>query len=184
MIFYHVDRCASLDSIGELSFIPVNKIVDLGFNISSHGLNHFYRNKADWSEIYELALELVRQRKYPSLPSRFECFFAHETKENAFKWAMRYLKPDAIFQIAEVDSDNFYKLDSSWFTPEHGITNLNLQSNPLTLSSACEIADNYWAGKMTNTPNIEVLIPLPCRIINITKHIVRSNVHTIIPTAK
>lgn len=184
MIFYHVDRCNSLHSIGELSFIPVNKIVDLGFNISCHGLNHFYRNKADWNEIYELALEFVRQRKYPQLPSRFECFFAHETKETALDWAMRYLKPDAEFQIAEVDTEVFYKFDYSWFTPEQGITHIRLQSNSLTLSAACEIADNYWSGKKTNTPKIEVLIPLPCRIVNITKHIVRTSVHSIIPTAK
>lgn len=184
MIFYHVDRCNSLTTTGELSLIPTKQIIDLGFKISSHGLNHFYRNRADWAEIYELALEFVRQRKYPVFPSRFECFFAHDTKEAAFDWATRYLKPNAEFQIAEVEADTFYKFDCSWFTPQHGKTQILLQSDSLTLSAACEVADYYWSEQKTNTPDMEVLIPLPCRINNITKHIVRTSIRTIVPVSK
>lgn len=184
MIFYHVDRYNALNSVSELTFIPTNIDLDLGFKIASHGLNHFYRNKADWSEIYELALEFVRQKRYSHFPSRFECFFAHATKEVAFNWAMRYLKPNSEFQIAEVETDTFYKFDCSWFTPEQGKTHINLKSASLTLSAACEIADYYWSGKETNTPNFEILIPLPCRIINITKHIIRTTVNNLIPTTK
>lgn len=184
MIFYHVDRANSLNSIGELTLIPTNTVVDLGFKLSSHGLNHFCRNRADWSEIYEFALEFVRQKKYPHCPSRFECFFAHETRELAFNWATRYLKPNSEFQIAEVETATYYKFDCSWFTPEQGKTTIKLQSNSLTLSAACEIAYNYWLGKETNTPNFEILIPMPCRIINITKHIVRTSVHSLIPATK
>ncbi len=181
MIFYHVDRCNSLNSLGELSLIPVSPTPEFGFKIASHGLNHFFRNKADWSEIYELALEFVRQIKYPKYASRFECLFAHETRDKAYDWATRYIKPNVEFQIAEIETDVFYKFDCSWFTPIAGKTVIQLKSNSLTLSAACEIADNYWSGKETNTPDIEVLIPLPCRIVNITKHIVRSTVHAIIP---
>ncbi len=170
MIFYHIDRTCKLTAQSEISFVkkdfskPYGSIFD---NLSKHGFQYFSSDESlNYSKEYEIILEYVRAVKFPHLPSRFTCLFASKDRETALKWACNNSINNAIFNLVTVEADVFYAFDYTWFTPQLE-TQIVIPAccAKNSIGSICELANNYWSGAKTNTPLIEILIPLPCKII-------------------
>lgn len=174
MIFYHIDRTSNL--------LPKQKMIEpfhaqdnLLFgsvfdSLSSHGNNYFrYLGVPDLNRDIEITLEYIRAYRYSQYPSRFQSLFASRSLQEALFWT-KYHPADRPLNLITIETDKFNFFDCSWITPQDGMLDgLNIKSlcRPFSLGAMCDIADCYWSKKQTKKPIIEVLIPLPCKIIKI-----------------
>ena len=118
------------------------------------------------SEIAEFAFELIRQHHYPNLPSRFQSIMACSTEAEANEWAhllganLRQYPVKCSPSIKRVEYSTAFKGDSYWrdcmMSPGGPIF------SPGLLYSC---AHNYWSGKRSQSPRIELVIPLPVTIL-------------------
>lgn len=167
MIFYHVDRLMRIsEPIIELSPYETDTLYGSVFNnLSVHG-NLYFRDAIclSFERDIEMALEYVRVCKYPFMPSRFQCVFGTQSIKETEYWVKQFSIKN-FYNIIHIDTDRFYPLDCSWFTPQQGmIPNVMTRCKSFSFGAMCDMADKYWSGTHTNTPLIEVLIPLPCKV--------------------
>ncbi len=168
MIFYHVDR--SMRLLGEETINPTPYVNDTLYgsifhNLSVHG-NLYFRdwNTPDVQRDIEITLEYIRSVKFPHLPSRFQSIFASKTLKECEFWINKFGIKE--YNLVILESENYTELDCSWITPQPEMeVNLQTRCAPYSLGAMCDIANMYWSGEKTNTPIIEVLIPLPCKVI-------------------
>ena len=169
MIFYHIDRCCRLLNQTKIELSPFETKVLYGSvfnNLSVHG-NLYFRDldRLNISRDIELTLEYIRVCKYPSMPSRFQSLFASRTIEESTFW-IKFFPNNAPFGLTTIDTDNYQIFDCSWITPQPGmIPDIQTRCKPFSLGCMCDIANAYWSKKVSNKPIMEVLIPLPCKIV-------------------
>lgn len=169
MIFYHIDRCCSLLNQTKIELSPFETKVLYGSvfnNLSVHG-NLYFRDldRLNISRDIELTLEYIRVCKYPSMPSRFQSLFASRTIEESTFW-IKFFPNNAPFGLITIDTDNYQIFDCSWITPQQGMNpDIQTRCKPFSLGGMCDIANAYWSKKVSNKPIMEVLIPLPCKIV-------------------
>lgn len=176
MKFYHIDRHCSL-TIGEAfpyltpPALAISKIFPV---VSRHGVSYLFHNAFDYvCMIDELVLEYVRYTMFPKIPSRFQCFFASKTVEEAQQWATFWNLEH--YRIAEIETDRFYELDCSWFTDtaKTGALLTAYTQNAKVINNGAnarifEEAVKYWSGQRSDHPRIEVLIPFPFSVVKLT----------------
>lgn len=95
----------------------------------------------------ELALEEVRQKKYPMYPSRMSCLYVSNTLEEAEKWCELFVawnRPTYQIVKLRVNGNYFVGDANNCFTAR-----LNKQENLL-------LAERYWENK----PNLHNLAPI------------------------
>lgn len=169
MIFYHIDRTCQLlnqSKIDLTPFVTENLYGSVFNNLSVHG-NLYFRdlNFLNISRDIELTLEYVRVCKYQSMPSRFQSIFASRTIEESAFW-IKFFANNVPFGLITIDTDNYQIFDCSWITPQPGmVSDIQTRCKPYSLGAMCDIADAYWSKKVSNKPIMEVLIPLPCKIV-------------------
>lgn len=178
MVFFHIDRDCSIEKTGVVfpyATPPKNPISKIMPIISQHGVHYLLHNEPHLiSVLDEIILEYARFALFPDMPSRFQCLFANKSFEETQKWADYWDLQK--YQIIEIESDKFYELDCSWFTDTaHTGTLLNsyLDNNIIHNEAVARIfeeAVKYWGGERSDTPRLEILIPLPFRVINIYRH--------------
>lgn len=95
----------------------------------------------------ELLFEAIRQRQFPSLPSRFQSYFAWTNLDAA----IAFCPPKSL--IYEVEADNYHTADMRLLT-------LGVQGIMAML-----YAEKYWKGEFTDNPQQEVLLKPPVAII-------------------
>lgn len=100
----------------------------------------------------DVFFELVRRIRFPSLPSRYESFFAWETEEEAKVFAAKKWKQGEA-NIFVVESDNCCKLDMSLLTLGN------------TYIEGFYFADKYWNKGQSDRPIWEYLLSFPVRVI-------------------
>lgn len=172
MIFYHVDRSLRLQNknIVELSpYVSETLYGSVFNNLSVHG-NLYFRdfNKLSIQRDIEMTLEYVRVVKYPHLPSRFQSLFASKTLQECDFWIKQFGIKE--YNLVTIECDDYFCFDCSWITPQLGmVVNLPTRCSPFSLGAMCDIANRYWSGEKSNTPILETLIPLPCKIIRTQK---------------
>ena len=118
--------------------------------ISEHG-NHFLFREACNDSLIESIFELVRQKDYPNMPSRFQSFFAVDIdgltklrQSNSFK--------DTEYPIYEVNADRYVRLDMNWLAGTCFLT-INY------------FAQKYWSGEISKDPKIEYILIPPISIL-------------------
>ncbi len=172
MIYYHIDRTCSIQ-IGNLDFSRKSTPpFGASFShLSRHGYNYFAgQSDSNNSREWEFALEYIRATKYPNLPSRFQCLFATSSEKDFRQWLHYFFQYPSPFHMVKIESDSGYEFDASFFTgAKLSDFPFTLQSHPTSLGAMCEVADHYWAGEKTAKPFLEVLIPLPCKVVEIEK---------------
>ena len=175
MVFYHIDHQQLITQPGNINLfsVPKNHPLSRIFPaLSKHGVHYLLHKESDRTAVeIELILEYVRSIVFPNKPSRFCCLFAVKEKESLNQW-VEYWKGD--FNVVEIEADEFYELDASWFSKpsitEHLLTATMSNLNSIHLQSVAptiEEAVRYWYGIRSNVPLMEVLIPLPCRVLKI-----------------
>ena len=184
MIFYHVDRARTINVCGELnipfeSSSPNDTIYE---TLSLHGKQYLLTAQPpNYSLDYELTLEHIRALKFPDKPSRFQCLFASKTKDEALLWAKKHCTTENLFHIVEIESDVFYEFDASWLNSSIAQSQQIPFTGPASSTAYYfDIANRYWSGKLTNKPEIEVLLPYPIKVIKIEDYISHISINSVV----
>ncbi|EOS94800.1 DUF2441 domain-containing protein [Erwinia tracheiphila] len=159
--FYHADRSDSLSPLSTL----------ISFNgLSLFGENYMQRINSNDPNIVlhpevqrEMLCEDIRQKQFPTRPSRFSCLFGANSIAEAESFA-KFITPRPVnpVKIYEVFADDFFICDMKWLdfvtdSFEQKIFNTN----------------GYWYPAITQhapvtgeraLPAIEALLPLPVEI--------------------
>ncbi len=194
MEFYHIDKNNSLTE-GQLlqfrSIDPNYKIAELfpeglsAFGQDITGLKYKPTNtllenfsmRIDWQCMtmlnVELIFELVRQKYFSHLPSRFQCIFATD-EINLPHWK-KVLSNNSNAHLVElsIEHDNYCKLDASFLTGGLGTYNdaANIQDGPYfySVERFLKNAWHYWSGEASDKPEWEFLITPPAKVIRIIR---------------
>lgn len=119
----------------------------------------------------EYVFEIVRMIHFPDCPSRFTSLFACQTKRDVKLWydllrgnKMNFSK--TTIKKIETTGKTFI-CDSYWrdYSLDLKDKNGNVLSPVFSPFAYHEFAKNYWSGKQTNTPRMEVLCELPVTVI-------------------
>lgn len=181
MVFYHADTRLDLKAgqILNCNFpLDAFQFGKITSNVSPHGRYYLTREEGSASREWEITLEYVRAMLFPDLPSRFECMFATRSIECLTKWIE--LRNISQYRIAFVESDPAYPLDASWYTYIDQTKDSIVRRNPSisslpdkTLIEAMERAACYWRGDRSEYPLEEVLLPFPCKVLEVSDTIFR-----------
>lgn len=191
MKVYHISRTEGLyegmliDIDG--GFKPNNEMGDAliaGFNlrgVSEHGKSYLHdrvyfsnepaslddvrkSNSTCSMMITEYTFEIIRQLKFPHMPSRLVSFFAIESLTDTKYW------PELIsneYSVFEIDIDYTpVKLDASYLISGLGYG----QDTPFKFHQGFSPsfnyyhAINYWSGQFSDNPKPELLLSLPLTI--------------------
>jgi hypothetical protein len=173
MFVYHIDRANSMSINQVLSLengFDLNDIFNIYNNsLSIHGIHYLSQNPYNDipSFLWEFAAEYVRILKYPQYPSRFQCLFAVENLEQLDAWKTFFEKSN--FQIVKLECSKIYKFDANWITKPGSFKNYlkNNKFDNVSFASYCYFADKYWSGQPSPSPLWELLVPLPCKCVDI-----------------
>ena len=119
--------------------------------------------------MWEIALEYIRSLNFPNLPSRFQCMFGCETIEDIKIWEKFFSSTGSSkFNIVKIKTPHVFLGDANWFN-QKGLQYFCQTSEfgNISFASYCYFANKYWSGLMTDNPQKEVLITLPCQVIEI-----------------
>lgn len=136
----------------------VNDIVRNPDQYNQHTLEH-HTSVA----LRELALEEVRQKRYPEYPSRMGCLYVSETLDEAEKWGDLFTKlgrPTYSIVKLRVRGNCFY-----------GDANHCFDARPEKEENLL-LAEHYWANHSNadhETPIIEILVNGDIKVIEIVK---------------
>lgn len=128
--------------------------------LTSHG-DQFYASTLSenifQSAFIESIFEYERRLKFPDKISRYQAIFAAETLEEATTWAEK-LKTSSKCELYEIEFDhsNAIKVDASWLAMGEYLPSLLYTSY---------YAEQYWNGAFTKTPNFELLISPPAKVL-------------------
>jgi hypothetical protein len=109
------------------------------------------------SSIIELAVEYERVILHPEIASRFQSFFLLPSLDCLNQWQQLLITDNPIYEVqydTEVSSlhDAFYL--------RGGITN----SGEFSPCMLIDFAEQYLSGKISETPQLEIYVPLPVTI--------------------
>jgi len=175
-IFYHVSRgdisnlseldlkktdfCISSEGIHSCEEFIKYKTELFPSGISRHG--QFYLDKVFLSTgpnlshtpnelILETTFDLVRQLKFPDIPSRFTSVFGCLTLEDALIIKSQTFQNQGV--IYRVACENYF------------IADMNLLRQVATVIGLQLVAEKYWSGQSSNNPFLEVLMACPVIIL-------------------
>lgn len=178
-LFYTVDRSGSMTqgqvldtkpicAIQNVPFVPnkesSDEIVSLLGNVFPSGLSRHGERYliGDYdlspngyigpSHVVELATELIRQAKFPHMPSRMTCLYASDTLDGAKTFACRC--NSASSHIFLVEAAQFHRLD------------MHMLSLGPTIASSLNILSKYWQGAASSDPFWEILIHGPVQVVS------------------
>lgn len=111
----------------------------------------------------ETIFETVRRQWFPEKPSRFQSIFGVKSIESARDWGEK-LKKNLSEEAAASKSiirliqfERFFSADSFWRD--------NYEQDSLDFVSVYANATAYWSGKLSNCPQLELVIPLPVIVL-------------------
>lgn len=100
------------------------------------------------SALVETVFEYVRKADFPTLPSRFQSYYAFDSLKAAQDFA-----PEK--RIVQVIPANFVRLDQKWLTLSNHVAGMSLN------------AHKYWSGAATIEPDWEYLLVPPIQVIDL-----------------
>lgn len=173
--YYHIARLPGVLTQGqllELDPLPINDpaiINDLDsfvtmfpIRLSKHGYRYLFEeptssNERGASAIIESLAEAIRQAHYPTLPSRFSCFFGWEKRLEA-EWFIREFGKSEKGSQSEI-----WRVSCESPVFRGDISLLSLGEN---WASAFYNLHRYWRGErfVANSP-VEVLMSPPVKIL-------------------
>lgn len=176
MIVYHVDRAARLQA-GQI--ITLRRTEDISNpdqqayvaqlfgaeGISSFGGPYTRDNSGNLHQpiewFKETVFEYVRRLWFPRMPSRFQSFFSVKSFEAALRWINIFDRPNKEPLVWEVEVSQALELDACWRDQNYYIDG-QLVFDPAKTHAA---AVQYWSGMISHAPRLELLSPLPVRIV-------------------
>jgi len=133
--------------------------------LSMHGLKYLIErinfpkldnsNYAPYDWVIEFVFEMVREKHYKELPSRFMSIFGCDDIESARLFRKNHgIKNNAIYKV---EAHNFLKAD------------MNLLKLGPSMVGSVQFAKNYWEGKSSGSPFWEYLLQFPVKVIELIK---------------
>lgn len=171
-VYYTVDRGAFFRPNMALNLLPISSdetqsLITLATKqfesgLSPHGMeylaathNHIHNRENQPSALIEYALELLRQQRYPSKPSRFISIFACETLDSAKHFRGQYFPNRLTTPIYEIISrGNVHRGDMNLLNAACSICEFDMRLNAYWSGESFYLGENY-------EPFWEILIPLP-----------------------
>jgi Protein of unknown function (DUF2441) len=167
-IFYHVDRTRSYLEQGGLlqnrNYAPRHYTADqitalradFPFGLSKHGAVYLDRNtESDELAFREWFLEYFRRQHHPNIPSRFSCYFACRTLEDANRLKSGGGLKDQNWKNAaiwSVEAESVFSGDMNWLTPDFALV-----ANHRTQA--------YWEQIASPSPLWEHLLVPPISVV-------------------
>lgn len=173
MIAYHLDRDHVLHENSFLTLKNTNASTNCdsiqlyGLNSVSHWGHAVYDYLNNQGQNYdfstainiqiELNAEIIRQNYFPEKPSRFKSLFAVKHLED-FKLWEKFLpvNSDSVIYEVKYEPTQCAALDASFLKGNVGLSPLQ-QTEDLI---------KYWKGIRSSNPLIELVIPLPVKILH------------------
>lgn len=177
MIAYHIDRDHQLKqgqvlglyhNLNELSFLERQMFPD---GLSYHGLHYINEDIQNVGGnipsyyIMEYELELIRKCYFPSLPSRFQSFFALKSLDDVKQWSNIWDTSAPIWSIEYNESQSIIR-DSNLLYPGFEKQEFN---DYFHLNNSFLYYYNYWNGYNTPHPRLEILISPPIKILDLVQ---------------
>lgn len=131
--------------------------------ISHHGRNYIGSIKVeppDSSVTLEMLAEFIRQSHFKHRPSRFSSLFAWKTLDDAKRFALTY--PPPATENGAIPECEFWLVQSLKPVFEADMAWLRFIEN---WSRTLVALYRYWSGTLSQQPVIEVLLPLPVRVV-------------------
>lgn len=150
---------------GTLGLIDSTQVYHEKMNIEDLKANCDARNRA----IQEYTFELVRQLKYPQMPSRLASLYALESLDELYNYWDVLHRGD--YTIYEIEYEQAVKLDASLLLPGYIFNDVPEESKDQVLAHTFspglnwKSANAYWSGSFTEQPKPELLIPFPVKIL-------------------
>lgn len=183
MIAYHIDRRCVLQK-GQTLSLDNNCNLENTFNVFKNSLSNFGKQylcanlplivdsgflQIDGSFIWEFALEYIRCLNFPDLPSRFQCVFGCQTLEDIEMWKNHFFSTGYTkMNIVKIETKDAFLRDANWFNQKGLYSHFKTDKfGNISFSAYCYYANKYWSGEMTDNPKKELLITLPCNVIDI-----------------
>jgi len=151
------------------------EIIALKFKPNNVPLENFSL-PSDWQQLsilnQELIFELVRQKYFSNLPSRFQCVFASDVYDLDY-WINKLSSSKP--QLAEISIENahYCKLDASFLVGGLGVYDnaTNIEQGPYFYSVELYLKNawSYWSGEKSPNPHWEYLITPPVTITRIIR---------------
>lgn len=161
-VFYHLDRRTDLEAgqtihlepVAEDEADPLASLFPGG--LASHGRHYCERDLyADdvhglWDVSCELLFELVRSRRFPERPSRFQSVFAFRAERDVDRFVEAHVDPPyTVWRVAAADS----------FTGDMTLVDAE------DLADGARRAEAYWRGRTDrDRPLWEVLLEPPVTV--------------------
>ncbi len=140
-------------------------------DMSGSGINGTLENHRIFT--IEYAFEMVRLLRFPELPSRFQSLFACQAEQDVCDWynilkENHYDMSRAVVKI--IETDDCFVADAAWRDKRleiNGSSEIGKHVKYTVFSPFAyhAWAYDYWSGKPTSNPKIEVLCRLPVSVI-------------------
>ena len=174
MITYHIDRGHSLSDGQTLDLqkpyedypkhLEYIKALFPSGKVGMLGKKYTYPNYGDSADnhnyIQETIFELVRQKWFPDMPSRFRSFFSLESIEDVKHWLSFFVNDNATEPIIwEVEVKDVLVLDAYW----RDVRNTRTDLDP---AHSFYAANQYWSKQHYHeSPRLEILSSFPVKVI-------------------
>ena len=111
----------------------------------------------------ELALEEVRQKKYPNYPSRLACLYVSNSLEEAEEWYRKFIEwGRKTYSIVKVEVDGNTYIGDAW----------NCFDGTIYREDNLLYAEDYWKSDTNNMglkPIVEILVDGKIKVVEIIK---------------
>lgn len=108
----------------------------------------------------ELALEKIRQEKYPNYPSRLKCLYVSTSLNDALMWADSFIKNGRkVYQIVKVRTNGNIFTGNAY----------NCFEGTINEEKNLEYANNYWNNSSNKKTILETIIDGDIEVIKIIK---------------
>lgn len=131
--------------------IETGKIRNLAIQYLQCGVK---MNMDEGCYIWEYLWEVVRQAKYPNCISRYNCLFAFESKGDAEKYLKERIRENPSYAIDKICRVEIKNIDKQEVYDMRWLDNISIFS---TYNLYEKAVNNYWSGRMTKNPLMEVL---------------------------
>ena len=99
--------------------------------------------------LWEYLFEKRRKEKYSTIISRLNSYFVFKNENDCIEYFNRHKKNGQIVEIEPLKIDKIFEGDMQL---------MDCIENYFTISTINKIIDEYWEGKKTNKPIVEVLL--------------------------
>lgn len=151
---------------GTLGLIDSTQVYHERMNIEDLQANCDARNHA----IQEYTFELIRQLKYPQMPSRLASLYALESLDDLYNcWGVLHQGDYTIYEIEY--EQQAVKLDANHLRSGYIFPSVSEEAKSQTLAHMFSpglnwmSANAYWSGNFTEKPKPELLISFPVKVL-------------------